>query len=65
MSADPVEATRLGELLHGYGEGPWRAYAPHVRTALRMPKLYKALYDLRLRLQHEYAHIELVWGHGI
>jgi very-short-patch-repair endonuclease len=62
---DPAEAIRLRELLSEYVEGPWRAWAPHARTALRARKLYEDLYDLRLRLQRESAHIELVWGHGI
>ena len=46
-------------------EGPWRAWVPQARTALRARKLYEDLYDLRLRLQRESALIELVWGHGI
>jgi very-short-patch-repair endonuclease len=61
----PEEAARLRELLRGYVEGPWRAWAPHARTAVRARKLYEDLYDLRLRLQRESALIELVWGHGI
>jgi very-short-patch-repair endonuclease len=62
---DLGEAARLRELLRGYVEGPWQAWAPHARTALQARKLYEDLYDLRLRLQRESAHIELVWGHGI
>lgn len=62
---DPMEAGRLRELLRGYVEGPWQAWAPHARTALKARKLYEDLYDLRLRLQRESAQIELVWGHGI
>jgi very-short-patch-repair endonuclease len=65
FSDDPGEAARLSELLRGYVEGPWQAWAPRARTALRARKLYEDLYDLRLRLQRESAHIELVWGHGI
>ena len=61
----PEEAARLRELLREYAEGPWQAWAPHARTALRARKLYEDLYDLRLRLQRESALIELVWGHGI
>ena len=62
---DPEEAARLRELLREYVEGPWRAWVPHARTALRARKLYEDLYELRLRLQRESALIELVWGHGI
>jgi very-short-patch-repair endonuclease len=62
---DPVEAARLRELLRGYVEGPWRAWVPQARTALRARKLYEDLYELRLRLQRESALSELVWGHGI
>jgi very-short-patch-repair endonuclease len=62
---NPEEAARLRELLRRYAEGPWRAWAPLARTALKARKLYEDLYDLRLRLQRESAWIELVWGHGI
>ena len=62
---DPEEAERLRDLLRGYVEGPWGAWVPQARTALRARKLYEELYDLRLRLQRESALIELVWGHGI
>ena len=62
---DPAEADRLREVLRGYVEGPWRAWAPPARTALQARKLYEDLYELRLRLQRESALIELVWGHGI
>ncbi len=62
---DPEEAERIQGLLRDYVEGPWRAWAPTARTALRARKLYEDLYDLRLRLQRESALIELVWGHGI
>jgi hypothetical protein len=62
---DPMEAARLRELLRGYVEGPWQAWAPRARTALQARRLYEDLYDLRLRLQRESAQIELVWGHGI
>ena len=62
---DPAEASRLREVLRGYVEGPWQAWAPQARTALKARKLYEDLYDLRLRLQRESAVIELVWGHGI
>ena len=62
---DPEEAARLRELLREYVEGPWRAWVPQARTALRARKLYEDLYELRLRLQRESALIELVWGHGI
>ena len=62
---NPEEAARLRELLRSYVEGPWRAWAPLARMALRARKLYEDLYDLRLRLQRESAWIELVWGHGI
>jgi hypothetical protein len=62
---DPVEAARLKEVLRGYVDGPWRAWAPQARTALKARKLYEDLYELRLRLQRESALIELVWGHGI
>jgi very-short-patch-repair endonuclease len=59
------QTARLRELLRSYVEGPWRAWAPLARMALRARKLYEDLYDLRLRLQRESAWIELVWGHGI
>ena len=62
---NPEEAARLRELLREYVEGPWRAWVPQARTALRARKLYEDLYELRLRLQRESALIELVWGHGI
>jgi very-short-patch-repair endonuclease len=62
---DPAEAARLQEILLGYVEGPWQAWAPRARTALQARRLYEDLYDLRLRLQREAAQIELVWGHGI
>jgi very-short-patch-repair endonuclease len=62
---DPAEATRLREVLREYVEGPWRAWVPQARTALRARKLYEDLYDLRLRLQRESSVFELVWGHGI
>jgi len=65
FATDPAEASRLREVLRGYVEGPWRAWAPQARTALKARKLYEDLYDLRLRLQRESAVIELVWGHGI
>jgi very-short-patch-repair endonuclease len=59
------EADRLRGLLRDYAEGPWAAWAPEARTALRARKLYEDLYDLRLRLQRESSLVELVWGHGI
>ena len=62
---DPMEAARLRELLRGYVEGPWRAWAPHAQTALKARGLYDDLFDLRLRLQRDSALIELVWGHAI
>jgi AAA domain len=62
---DAEEAERLRRLLRDYVEGPWQAWVPPARTALRARKLYEDLYDLRLRLQRESALIELVWGHGI
>ena len=62
---DSEQAARLKELLREYVEGSWRAWAVRAKTALRARKLYEDLYDLRLRLQRESAHIELVWAHGI
>jgi very-short-patch-repair endonuclease len=62
---DPDEAARHREVLRGYVEGPWQAWVPQARTALKARKLYEDLYELRLRLQRETALIELVWGHGI
>jgi hypothetical protein len=62
---DPAEGARLREVLRGYVEGPWQAWVPQARRALKARKLYEDLYDLRLRLQRESALIELVWGHGI
>ena len=65
FASDPEEGERLRRLLGDYVQGPWGAWAPPARTALRARKLYEDLYDLRLRLQRESAVIELVWGHGI
>ena len=65
FAGNPEEAERLRSLLRDYVEGPWGAWVPPARTALRARKLYEDLYDLRLRLQRESALIELVWGHGI
>lgn len=65
FAGDPEEAGRLQRLLGDYVEGPWGAWVPPARTALRARKLYEEMYDLRLRLQRESALIELVWGHGI
>jgi hypothetical protein len=62
---DPESADRPRDRLRAYVEGPWRAWVPPARTALKARKLYEDLYDLRLRLQRESALIELVWGHGI
>jgi hypothetical protein len=65
FAGDPDEAERLRSFLRDYLAGPWGAWVPPARTALRARKLYEDLYDLRLRLQRESALIELVWGHGI
>lgn len=65
FAGHPEEARRLRRLLREYVAGPWGAWVPSARTALRARKLYEDLYDLRLRLQRESALIELVWGHGI
>ena len=62
---NPADGERLREILRRYVEGPWGAWAPQARMALKARKLYEDLYELRLRLQREAALIELVWGHGI
>ena len=65
LADQPLEAHRLREQLGQYVEGPWRAWAPAAREALKARALYEDLYDLRLRLQRESAVFELTWGHGL
>jgi very-short-patch-repair endonuclease len=65
FGGSPDEAERLKAALREYVDGPWRAWAPRARIALRARGLYDDLFELRLRLQRDSALFELVWGHGI
>ena len=56
---------RLRTVLRDYADGPWRAWTPAAKVALKARELYEDLFHLRLRLQRDSALIELVWGHGI
>ncbi len=61
----PDEAERLENILRDYVDGPWVAWTPPAKVALRARELYDDLFHLRLRLQRDSALIELVWGHGV
>jgi AAA domain len=65
FAGSPDEAERLKAVLRGYVDGPWRAWRPTARIALKARDLYEDLFHLRLRLQRDSALIELAWGHGI
>jgi hypothetical protein len=65
FQGSPDEAERLTAVLRDYVDGPWRAWTPAAKVALKARELYDALFHLRLRLQRDSALIELVWGHGI